>query len=158
MAPGGGCRTIPVVHIAHFIAVGGRQIVGFAASSRHRPKAAYDTPPRRACTSHPTSSAMESAQPSTGCCCEPSRRRTCIGRWQESPDPNDASVALHKRFGFSFAGHFSQQGRKFDRFEARLERQAMASAPVGRAQGLGASDHAMDSSRIRPYIGCRTIA
>jgi phosphinothricin acetyltransferase len=30
--------------------------------------------------------------------------------------PNDASVALHAKFGFRQAGYFTQQGRKFDRY------------------------------------------
>jgi phosphinothricin acetyltransferase len=30
--------------------------------------------------------------------------------------PNDASVALHERFGFRRAAHFSEQGRKFGRY------------------------------------------
>jgi phosphinothricin acetyltransferase len=30
--------------------------------------------------------------------------------------PNDASVALHRRFQFVRAAHFSEQGRKFDRY------------------------------------------
>lgn len=30
--------------------------------------------------------------------------------------PNLASIALHERFGFKRVGHFTEQGRKFDRF------------------------------------------
>jgi phosphinothricin acetyltransferase len=30
--------------------------------------------------------------------------------------PNPASVALHERFGFKRAAHFTEQGRKFDRY------------------------------------------
>ncbi len=30
--------------------------------------------------------------------------------------PNDASVALHRRFGFQVVGTFSEVGRKFDRY------------------------------------------
>jgi phosphinothricin acetyltransferase len=30
--------------------------------------------------------------------------------------PNEASVALHRRFGFHLVAHFSEQGRKFDRY------------------------------------------
>ena len=30
--------------------------------------------------------------------------------------PNDASVALHERFGFRRVAHFSEQGRKFGRY------------------------------------------
>lgn len=32
--------------------------------------------------------------------------------------PNLASIALHERFGFERAAHFTEQGRKFDRFWA----------------------------------------
>ena len=30
--------------------------------------------------------------------------------------PNPASIALHERFGFKKVAHFTEQGRKFDRF------------------------------------------
>ena len=30
--------------------------------------------------------------------------------------PNDASIALHERFGFVKVAHFTEQGRKFDRY------------------------------------------
>ena len=30
--------------------------------------------------------------------------------------PNPASVALHERFGFKHVAHFTEQGRKFDRY------------------------------------------
>jgi len=30
--------------------------------------------------------------------------------------PNDASLALHKRFGFEPVGTYSEVGRKFDRY------------------------------------------
>src|SRR5690242_4347674 len=30
--------------------------------------------------------------------------------------PNQASIALHERFGFKRVAHFTEQGRKFDRF------------------------------------------
>ena len=30
--------------------------------------------------------------------------------------PNDASVALHTKFGFRQAGYFTEQGRKFERY------------------------------------------
>ena len=46
--------------------------------------------------------------------------------------PNPASVALHERFGFKRVGHFTEQGRKFERywdvawFEKPLGKQAEA--------------------------------
>jgi phosphinothricin acetyltransferase len=30
--------------------------------------------------------------------------------------PNDASVALHEKFGFRQAGYYREQGRKFERY------------------------------------------
>ncbi len=30
--------------------------------------------------------------------------------------PNQASIALHERFGFKRVAHFTEQGRKFDRY------------------------------------------
>jgi phosphinothricin acetyltransferase len=33
-----------------------------------------------------------------------------------SAQPNEASVTLHRRFGFEFVAHFSEQGRKLGRY------------------------------------------
>jgi len=46
--------------------------------------------------------------------------------------PNDASVALHRSFGFVRAGVFSQNGRKFDRYwdVAWFERPLVRPAPL----------------------------
>ena len=88
----------------------------FASSGRYRPRPAYDT-------------SVE-----TSVYHQPSVRRP--GRWKsavpvlfdvlEGEDvhrafagiglPNDASIALHERFGFRRVAHFSEQGRKFGRY------------------------------------------
>ena len=91
-------------------------LVGYATSSRWRPKAAYDT----------------TVESSVYC------RADAVGRGIGSllygalfdalatedvhrivagiALPNPASVRLHERFGFRQAGVFSEQGRKFDRY------------------------------------------
>lgn len=93
-----------------------RSIAGYATTSRWRPKAAYDT-------------TVESSV-----YCRHDARGRGIGRllYQslfaaiESEHvhmivagatlPNDASVALHARMGFTRVGVFTQVGHKFDRF------------------------------------------
>lgn len=91
-------------------------LVGYASTSRWRPKAAYDTT---------VESTVYVRHDATG---------RGIGRllYRELFDaiaredvhtvvagvalPNDASVALHERFGFRPVGVFKAVGRKFDRF------------------------------------------
>lgn len=91
-------------------------IAGFATTSRWRPKAAYDT-------------TVESSV-----YCHHDRRGRGIGRLlyeslfaaiaredvhmivAGATIPNDASVALHQRMGFTQVGVFTGVGRKFDRF------------------------------------------
>ena len=92
------------------------RVVGFASSGRWRPRAAYDT-------------SIE-----TSVYCAPDATRRGIGsalyralfELLEDQDvhrayagiamPNEASVALHERFGFKQVAYFSEQGRKFDRY------------------------------------------
>ena len=91
-------------------------IAGYATTSRWRPKAAYDT-------------TVESSV-----YCRHDARRRGIGRLlyeslfaaicnedvhmivAGATLPNDASVALHERLGFTQVGVFRSVGRKFDRF------------------------------------------
>ena len=92
------------------------RLVGYASSSRYRPKAAYDT-------SVETSVYVDRAE---------SRHGIGSGLYRtlfeslEGEDvhrayagialPNDASIALHERFGFRRVALFTEQGRKLGRF------------------------------------------
>lgn len=91
-------------------------IVGYASSSRWRPKAAYDTT---------VESSVYVRQDAVG---HGIGRLLYGGLFEAIADagvhtvvagvalPNAASVALHERFGFRPVGVFEGVGRKFDRF------------------------------------------
>lgn len=92
------------------------QVVGYAVSSRFRPKPGY-------LTSVETSIylAPDSVGKGIG-----ARLYAALFNALEGEDvhrayagialPNPASVALHERFGFKRVAHFTEQGRKFGRY------------------------------------------
>ena len=99
-----------------FVAVGDGRVIGFAGSRPYRTRPAYET-------SVETSVYIEPAFVGRGA-------GTALYRVLfeaiEGEDvhralagiglPNDASIALHERFGFRRVGTFNEQGRKFDRY------------------------------------------
>lgn len=99
-----------------FVALDGERLIGFASSSKFRPKAGYDT-------SVETSVYVAPAATGKGA---GSRLYTRLFRALEGEDlhrayagitlPNPASIALHERFGFKRVAHFTEQGRKFGRY------------------------------------------
>ena len=92
------------------------RVIGYASSSRFRPKPAYET-------SIETSIylASESVGRGTG-----TRLYERLFKLLEGEDvhrayagialPNPASIAIHERFGFKRVAHFTEQGRKFSRY------------------------------------------
>jgi len=91
-------------------------VVGFATSSRFRPKPAYET-------SVETSIYLAADAVGRGA---GSKLYEELFRSLDGEDvhrayagialPNPASIALHERFGFKRVAHFTEQGRKFDRY------------------------------------------
>ena len=98
------------------VAVADAGLIGYASSSRFRPKPAYET-------SVEVSVYMTGAAVGQGV---GTRLYTALFTSLEGEDvhrayagialPNPASVALHERFGFRKVAHFTEQGRKFGRF------------------------------------------
>lgn len=92
------------------------RVLGYAGSTRFRPKPAYET-------SVETTVYLEPEVRGRGL---GARLYTALFRELEGQDvhrvlagitlPNDASLALHRRFGFSEVGVFRSVGRKFGRF------------------------------------------
>jgi phosphinothricin acetyltransferase len=76
------------------VAVEDGMVIGYASTGRFRVKRAYDT----------------TAESSIYCA--PDINRIVAGVTL----PNDASIALHHRFGFRAVGTFTGNGRKFGRF------------------------------------------
>ena len=98
------------------VAVSEEAVVGFASSSTFRPKPAYET-------SVETSIYLAPAMVARGA---GSRLYERLFTLLEDEDvhrayagislPNEASIALHERFGFKRVAHFTEQGRKFGRY------------------------------------------
>jgi phosphinothricin acetyltransferase len=98
------------------VAISEGRVIGYACSSRFRPKPAYET-------SVETSVYLAADAIGRGA---GSRLYEKLFKALEAEDvhrayagialPNPASVGLHERFGFKRVGHFTEQGRKFDRY------------------------------------------
>jgi phosphinothricin acetyltransferase len=98
------------------VAIAGDGVIGYASSSRFRPKPAYETSVEvsiylaggsvgRGVGTRLYSSLFEALA-------EEDVHRAYAG----ISLPNPASVALHERFGFKQVAHFTEQGRKFGRY------------------------------------------
>ena len=91
-------------------------VVGYACSSRWRPKPAYETSVETSIYVGP-----DAVGRGIG-----TRLYEELFKQLQGEDvhrayagialPNQASIALHERFGFKRVAHFTEQGRKFDRY------------------------------------------
>ena len=98
------------------VAVSGDAVIGYASSSRFRPKPAYET-------SVETSIYLDGDHAGRGV---GGRLYATLFAALEGEDvhrayagiaiPNPASVALHERVGFTRVAYFTEQGRKFGRY------------------------------------------
>lgn len=99
-----------------FVALRDDIVVGYASSSRFRPKPGYDTSVEASVYLAP-----DAIGRSIG-----SKLYFELFRSLEGEDvhrayagialPNPSSIALHERFGFKRVAHFTEQGRKFGRY------------------------------------------
>jgi len=94
----------------------GELVLGYASTSRFRDRAAYDTTVETSiyCAPEAVGSGIGSAlyRELFAAIAGEDINRVVAGITL----PNDASVALHRSFGFVQVGVFSQTGRKFDRY------------------------------------------
>ena len=99
-----------------FVALDDDRLVGYAASSRFRPKPGYETSVETSIYLAP-----DAIGKGTG-----SRLYETLFKSLEGEDvhrayagialPNPPSIELHERFGFKRAAHYTEQGRKFGRY------------------------------------------
>jgi phosphinothricin acetyltransferase len=92
------------------------RVIGYACSSRFRPKPAYETSVETSVYLAPDAIGRGAG----------TRLYERLFKALEGEDvhrayagialPNPASVGLHERFGFKRVGHFTEQGRKFGRY------------------------------------------
>jgi phosphinothricin acetyltransferase len=98
------------------VAVASAHVLGYASTSPYRPREAYDTSVETTVYLAPDAAGRRLG----------TRLYTELFRAIEGEDlhralagvalPNEASVALHRRFGFTQVGLFTEQGRKFGRY------------------------------------------
>jgi phosphinothricin acetyltransferase len=93
-----------------------RQVVGYASSSKLRVKAAYDTS---------VETSLYLIAEAQGCGIGSQLYSTLFEALQKEDVhrayagitlPNEASIAIHRKFGFEQVGLFREVGRKFDRY------------------------------------------
>lgn len=98
------------------VAVDGDQVVGYASSGTYRVKAAYETSIETSIYLAPEATGMGIGTKLYAALFEALAGEDVHRAYAGISLPNPASIALHERFGFKRAGHFSEQGRKFGRY------------------------------------------
>ena len=99
-----------------FAAVDGNRVLGFAGSHAHRARKAYDTSIETTAYVAPDELGRGIGSLLYGALFEGLAGEDLHRAYGGITMPNDASVALHERFGFVRAGLYSEQGRKFGRY------------------------------------------
>jgi phosphinothricin acetyltransferase len=98
------------------VALSEARVIGYASSSRFRPKQAYETSIETSVYLAP-----DSVGRGAGSLLYEGLFNALVGEdvhraYAGISLPNPASVGLHERFGFKRVAHFTEQGRKFDRY------------------------------------------
>ncbi|MCU1385558.1 MAG: putative phosphinothricin N-acetyltransferase [Acidobacteria bacterium] len=92
------------------------RVLGYASTSRWRPKAAYDTTVESSVYCHPDAVGQRIGSQLYTALFDAIARADVHRAVAGIGQPNPASVALHERFGFRQVGVFSGVGRKFDKY------------------------------------------
>jgi phosphinothricin acetyltransferase len=99
-----------------FVAEDGGRVVGWAGTGPFRDRAAYDTS---------VETSIYCAHDATGCGIGATMYRVLLDALRNEDInrvlagitlPNDASIAIHRKFGFTDVGVFTECGRKFGKF------------------------------------------
>ena len=99
-----------------FVAVEDSTVLGYASSSPHRPRRAYETSIETTAYVAHDATGRGIGTALYGALFEALADEDIHRAYAGITLPNPASVALHERFGFTRAGTFTEQGRKFDRY------------------------------------------
>lgn len=99
-----------------FVASNEDGFVGFASSSRYRPRGAYESSVETSVYVAPGWIGRGVGSWLYGALFEALAGEEVHRAYAVITMPNPASVALHERFGFQRAGYFTEQGRKFGRY------------------------------------------
>lgn len=98
------------------VAVDEGRLVGYTASSPWRPKRAYETSVETSVYVAPDATGRGIGSQLYTALFEALAGEDLHRAYAGITQPNPASVALHKRFGFTLVGIFSEQGRKLGRY------------------------------------------
>jgi phosphinothricin acetyltransferase len=98
------------------VAVSDQAVVGFACSSRFRPRAAYETSVETTIYLAPDAVGRGAGSMLYGELFQALEAEDVHRAYAGIGLPNPASIALHERFGFKRVAHFTEQGRKFGRY------------------------------------------
>jgi phosphinothricin acetyltransferase len=99
-----------------FVAVADGRILGFATSSPWRPKRAYETSVETTIYVLHGSGGRGVGTGLYTALFDSLAGEDVHRAYAGITQPNEASVALHERFGFSRVAYFTEQGRKFGRY------------------------------------------
>ena len=92
------------------------RVIGFASSSRFRPKPGYATSVETSIYVAPDQIGKGVGLKLYAALFEALTQEDVHRAYAGIALPNPASIALHERFGFKRVAHFSEQGRKFGRY------------------------------------------
>jgi phosphinothricin acetyltransferase len=98
------------------VAAAGDAILGYATTSRWRPKPAYETTVEASVYCHPDAVGRGCGSALYAALFDAIAREDVHRIVAGISLPNPASIRLHERFGFTPVGVFHGVGRKFDRF------------------------------------------
>jgi phosphinothricin acetyltransferase len=99
-----------------FVASESERLVGFATSSPYRPRPAYETSAEMSVFLAPDTIGQGIGTALYQALFDAIAGEDLHRAYAGIALPNDASVSLHNRFGFQEVGHFTEHGRKFDKF------------------------------------------
>ena len=98
------------------VAVVGTELIGYASSSRFRPKPGYDTSVETSIYLAPEATGIGIGTRLYQALFESLGGQDIHRAYAGIALPNPASIALHERFGFKRVAMFTEQGRKFGRY------------------------------------------
>lgn len=98
------------------VAVDGDRVLGYASSSRYRPKQAYETSVEASIYLRPEATGRGAGSTLYEALFDAVAGEDVHRAYAGVTVPNPASIALHERFGFHQVATYTEQGRKFGRY------------------------------------------
>ena len=120
------------------VAVEGNDVLGYASSSPFRPKEAYETSVETSVYLRPEATGRGVGRLLYHELLGALEREDVHRAYGGIAVPNEASIALHERMGFTRAGYFTEQGRKHGRYwDVVWYERPVGTRPVAQADGAG---------------------